>query len=100
MPVYFLVRVKINDPAGYQRYVEEAAKGGIKGRILGYDTAPETVEGDGSFFAGARAVLVEFESEEAFRSWYDSPEYQAAAKHRFDATDSEAILIRPGPIPA
>ena len=100
MPVYFLARVRINDPEGYRRYMEEAARGGLDGKLLGYDPEPLTVEGDGSFYAGARAVLLEFESEQAFRSWYDSPDYQAAAKHRFEATDSDAILIRLQPVQA
>ena len=38
--------------------------------------------------------VLEFENEEAFRSWYYSPAYQEAVKLRLAATDSRAALVK------
>ena len=38
--------------------------------------------------------MMEFPDEEAFRKWYDSPAYQEAAKIRWAATDSNAVLLK------
>jgi uncharacterized protein (DUF1330 family) len=41
-----------------------------------------------------RTVILEFESEEHFYRWYDSPEYRAARRHREDASVGRFILVR------
>ncbi len=100
MAVYFLVHVEVNDRTGYERYLAAGAGAPLEahgGRLLAYDPEPETVEGTG-WWGGARAVLVEFETEEGFREWYGSEAYQRAAQHRFEATDSNAILLRSRPV--
>ncbi len=38
-------------------------------------------------------MILEFEDEAAFRSWYDSPEYQEAAAIRLAATDSRSAIV-------
>lgn len=100
MPVYFVARVVVNDVDGYQRYFEQGASAPVEphgGRILAYDPEPETIEGEHGRGA-ARAVLLEFQTEEGFRRWYDSPEYQRALRHRLEATNSDAILVREKPL--
>lgn len=95
MPVYFLAQVEIHDADGYDRY-SAAAVGTAAiledcgAKVLAVDDAPEILEGS---WHGPRSVLMEFPSEEAFRSWYDSPVYQAAAKIRFAATHTNAVLV-------
>jgi uncharacterized protein (DUF1330 family) len=37
-------------------------------------------------------VVVEFESYEQAKKFYDSPEYQAVIKQRFDSADSAVII--------
>ena len=94
------MRVVVEDEAGYGRYFQEGSSVRIEdhgGRILAYDPEPEVVEGEG-FGAGARAVILEFETEEGFRAWYDSDGYQKALVHRLAATTSNAILARQRPV--
>ncbi|MCE2391079.1 MAG: DUF1330 domain-containing protein [Proteobacteria bacterium] len=92
MPVYFIAQVQVNDAEAYGRYAREAggslADGSV--RVLAADDAPTLVEGE---WHGPRTVMMEFESEEAFRAWYDSPEYQQAAKLRYDATVTNAVVV-------
>ena len=91
MPVYFIAQVQINDPAGYQAYQEAAAKAPFEGvKVLAMDDKPDVVEGT---WAGPKTVILEFESEEKFRKWYDSPGYQAAAAIRWKATKSNVVMV-------
>jgi uncharacterized protein (DUF1330 family) len=92
MPVYFVAQVDVHDRASYERYMQQAATApapaGMK--LLAIDDRPTLLEGK---WHGPRTVILEFPSEEAFRSWYDSPAYQAAAKLRWEATTSNAAVI-------
>jgi uncharacterized protein (DUF1330 family) len=38
-------------------------------------------------------VILEFPSMEAARDWYRSPEYQAAAQHRFNGASYRAVMV-------
>ena len=51
----------------------------------------QTIEGE---WHGSRVVVPEFDSEESFRGWYDSPGYQEAVKLRLAATDSRGALVK------
>lgn len=91
MPVYFIAQVEIHDQAGYDAYQQAAAKAPFEGvKVLAMDEKPEIVEGS---WAGPKTVILEFESEEKFRKWYDSPGYQEAAKIRWKATKSNVALV-------
>ena len=48
--------------------------------------------GDGGW-SPERIVIVEFESVEQARKFYNSAEYQAVIGQRFDSTDSSLIII-------
>jgi uncharacterized protein (DUF1330 family) len=41
---------------------------------------------------GEVTVVIRFESKEAMRGWYESPEYQAAVHYRIDNTEGHAAL--------
>jgi uncharacterized protein (DUF1330 family) len=60
-------------------------------KVLAMDDACTTIEGTP---AGSRTVLLEFEDEADFRTWYDSPEYQAAVGKRLAATEGFAVLAK------
>jgi uncharacterized protein (DUF1330 family) len=60
------------------------------GRILGFDETAEVVEGDVEY---PRTVVLEFESREAFRAWYDSPDYQAILPLRLESAPGTLILV-------
>ena len=50
----------------------------------------ETLDGD---WQPSGVVVVEFENYEQAKKFYDSPEYQAVIKQRFDSADSAVILV-------
>ncbi|MCH2173831.1 DUF1330 domain-containing protein [Myxococcota bacterium] len=92
MSVYFIAQVRVDDAEGYARYAARAGSGLVAagGKVLTADDSPVPVEGE---WFGPRTVVIEFESEEAFRGWYDSPDYQEAVKLRFESTESRAVLV-------
>ena len=84
---------EITDPQTYAEYSKGApatiARYGGKPLVRG--GAYETIEGD---WQPARFVIVEFEDEEHFKRWYNSPEYSKLRGIRFKASTSNSILIR------
>lgn len=92
MSVYFIAQVQVNDAEGYGRYAAMAGPSLVAagGKVLTADDTPVPVEGE---WFGPRTVVIEFESEEAFHGWYDSPDYREAVKLRFEATESRAVLV-------
>ena len=93
MSVFFVVQESVHDEEGLEAYSAAAGPtmAGVRGRPLVVDNAVTPVEGD---WHGSRLVILEFEDEDAFREWYDSPEYQAALPLRLAATDSRGALAR------
>jgi uncharacterized protein (DUF1330 family) len=87
---YVVLTEAIKDPEGMKAYgrAAGAAMGGVK--ILAVDTTPETLEGS---WHGDQTVVLEFESVEAARAWYESEAYQNAAKLRQSAADCNAVII-------
>ena len=93
MSVYFIVQEQVNDPEGLAKYFELAGPTlqGVNAKGLAGDDNVTVIEGD---WHGSRVVVLEFENEETFRSWYYSPAYQEAVKLRLAATDSRAVLVK------
>ena len=93
MSVYFVVQEEVHDEVGLAAYGEAAGStlANVRGRPLVVDNNVTTVEGD---WHGKRMVILEFDDEEAFREWYESPEYQAALPLRMAATDSRGALAK------
>jgi uncharacterized protein (DUF1330 family) len=60
------------------------------GRLLVVDDACEPVEGS---WHGRRTVILEFDSVEAARNWYRSPEYQEVVGLRHAAADTNAVIV-------
>jgi uncharacterized protein (DUF1330 family) len=90
MSVYFIVQEEIHDAAAMEQYGPKARLAPHSGKVIAVDDAPVAVEGNPH---GSRVVIIEFEDEAAFHAWYDSPEYQEAAKIRLAATDSRSVLV-------
>ena len=63
--------------------------GAAGGEVVAFDVAAETIEGAPP---GPTTVIVKFESTEAAKAWYESPEYQAALPKRLDATEGFAVI--------
>jgi uncharacterized protein (DUF1330 family) len=91
MPAYFVVNSTVTDPdllAEYRAVVGSTFEDHDATVLASTDEA-ETIEGQP---AGARVVIVRFPDVDAFRSWYESPAYQAIIGMRSDATDGFAVL--------
>ena len=89
---YVIFTETINDQAKYDGYVMKAlptimAKGGSA--IVVHD-GPEVIEGN---WHGTRTVVLEFESVEKARDWYNSPEYQAVIGERHASADANAAIV-------
>jgi uncharacterized protein (DUF1330 family) len=87
---YVILTEAIKDPEGMKAYGKAAgaAMGGVN--VLAVDTKPTVLEGS---WHGHQTVVLEFESVDAARAWYESEAYQKAAKLRQAAADSNAVIL-------
>ena len=93
MSCYFIARISVHDSELYRRYLARTddvleTHGGV---VLAVDEDVTVLEGT---WAGTRTVLIRFPSEESARAWYESPEYQTIAAHRWEASSADAVLVR------
>ena len=93
MPVYAVAQGRIEKPDQLAQYVARALPtiSAHGGRVVAFDETPEVVEGTIDY---PRTVIVEFATREAFRAWYDSPEYRAILPLRFDAAPGTLIVAQ------
>ena len=87
---YVILTEAVKDPEGMKAYAQAAgaAMGGVK--VLAVDTAPKVLEGN---WHGDQTVVLEFESVDAARAWYESEAYQKAAKLRQSAADCNVVIL-------
>jgi uncharacterized protein (DUF1330 family) len=87
---YIILTEAIKDPEGMKAYAQAAgaAMGGVN--VLAVDTAPQVIEGD---WHGDQTVVLEFDSVDAARKWYESEAYQKAATLRQAAADCNAVIL-------
>jgi uncharacterized protein (DUF1330 family) len=93
MSTYLVVNSTIDDAellAEYSRAVGPTLAI-VPVKVLAADTETKAVEGTPP---GSRTVILEFESEDDFHKWYDSPEYQAIVGKRLGATTGFGILVQ------
>jgi uncharacterized protein (DUF1330 family) len=89
---YWIAHVSITNPERYKDYVAANAAPLKKygARFLVRNGECEVARGQ---LAGRRHVVIEFDSYAAAKACHDSPEYQAAAKIRDEASSAEFIII-------
>jgi uncharacterized protein (DUF1330 family) len=95
MTVYGIFNYDVRDKDEYARYQSEAG-GAMRDRsfqLLALDSTTTHLEGDP---AGHQTVILAFDSEKAFRDWYDSPAYQAAIPIRRGATSPTLSMLVKG----
>jgi uncharacterized protein (DUF1330 family) len=89
---YVILTEDIKDPEGMKAYGRAASgsmsQGGCK--VLVVDTKAQVVEGS---WHGHQTVVLEFESVDAARAWYESEAYQKAAKLRQGAADCNVVIL-------
>ena len=89
---YWMVHVTVKDPERYKDYIAANAaplrKYGARFLARGGD-----FEVRAGSRPGSRNVVIEFDSYAAAKACYNSPEYQAAAKIRDEASIAHVIVI-------
>ena len=92
MPAYLISTIEITDPAGYEEYKKlvppALTKYGGKFVVRGGDI--EHKEGD---WRPKRIVVVEFESVDQARAFYDSPEYAPAKQIRLRTSTGSVLFV-------
>ena len=93
MAAYLVVDIDISNPAQFEEYkkLAPAAIAKYGGRYVIRGGAYEVLEGN---WKPERVTVVEFESMEKGRAFYNSPEYQAAIKARAGAADMKMLLVQ------
>ena len=89
---YVYAEVDITDPEQYEKYRElaPASIASFGGKYLIRRGRPETLEGDRD---PELVVMLEFESRERAKEWYNSTRYQHAKSVRQGAAKVELILL-------
>jgi uncharacterized protein (DUF1330 family) len=93
MAAYLVVDIEVTNPAQFEEYkkLAPAAIAKYGGRYLIRGGAYEAIEGD---WKPQRLTVVEFESMEKAKAFYNSPEYQVAIKTRKGAAKFKALLVQ------
>ena len=93
MPAYFIADVDVLDPQVFERYRTAAAASVAQygGKYVVRGGAPEVIEGD---WRPHGLIALEFESADAIKRWYESPEYRAAKQLRERSAKMNAVLAQ------
>ena len=92
MPAYLIVETDIHDPEQYELY-KAASPGAVAaggGRFLVRGGELAVLEGD---WQPKRLVVLEFESLEAAKRFYESEQYQEAKRLRDGAADLRMVAV-------
>ena len=90
---YLIANATVHDAVAYEGYktLAAAAIAQYGGRYLVRGGTLDVLEGQ---WTGApRLVIVEFDSVEQARKFYDSPEYRAAREARAGAADMDMLVV-------
>jgi uncharacterized protein (DUF1330 family) len=92
MPVYISATLQISDRELYRKYEEGFMPifNEYAGSFLAIADDPLVIEGDAPC---SRAVLISFPTREDALAWIESPEYQAIADYRRQASTGSVLLI-------
>ncbi len=88
---YIIARVTVDDNDAYLRYAQGAliAMKKYGALILARGGKFESLDGE----ARPRNVILEFESYDQAKAYFNSPEYQAARAHRVGKSIGEFVLV-------
>lgn len=91
MAAYVIGEVEIKSPEAMKGYGSMVAAAVIQhgGRYLARGVKPEVLEGGPAH----KILIIEFDSVEAARNWYNSPEYGAAHAVRRGNSDLRLIIV-------
>ncbi len=96
MSCYVIAQIRVKDPEEYKKYLDgfDAIFEHYKGIVILVDEDPVILEGEWPY---TRTVMIRFPGEEEARRWYESPEYQELARYRWDAAESNIVLVKRKP---
>jgi uncharacterized protein (DUF1330 family) len=88
---YVIAEIDVTNPEGYEKYRPLANESITRhgGRFVARGGKTEVLEGEWS----PRIVVIEFESLDAVRAWYDSDDYQATAAIRHESSQGRIIAV-------
>lgn len=92
MPAYVIVQIEVTHSNQYEKY-KELAPPSIQqygGRYLVRGQPVETLEGS---WSPKRFVILEFESVQKAKDWWNSPEYREAKRLRQASAQTEMICV-------
>jgi len=92
MPAYVIVNIAIKDPERYEQYKRLAAPtvALYGGRYVARGGCAEALEGS---MIPKRIVLLQFDTTERAKQWWDSPEYREARGIRQSCADTDMIVV-------
>jgi uncharacterized protein (DUF1330 family) len=89
---YLFAEFEVLDAEEFEKYREEV--GGIAasfgGRYVVRRSEPMVLDGE---WSPKRLVIIEFDSPERVRAFYESPAYQAILPHRLKSTTGHVLLL-------
>ena len=93
MTVYLVAQLEIDDRDQYSKYSDGfmAVFSQFNGTLLAVDEETEALEGNWAF---SRTVLISFPTEADAKSWYNSDAYQQLARHRFESSSANIVLVK------
>lgn len=92
MAAYIIVDVKVTNPEVYQNYTKlvPATVDAYGGKFIVRGGKTETLEGD---WQPNRVVVLEFESVEKAKAWWNSEEYREPKALRHSAAQAQMIVV-------
>ena len=88
---YVIAHIKVHDKEGFGKFAEMAVPviSDYGGKVLVRNPTPEVKEGQ----ASGVAVVIEFESIESARNFYESEKYTEAKAVREEGSEADLILV-------
>jgi uncharacterized protein (DUF1330 family) len=92
MAAYVIVDIQVTDPIQYEEYrkLAPAIVAAYGGKYLARGGQTSVLEGT---WTPTRLVILEFESVERAKAWWDSPEYATAKQMRIQSTHSNLVIL-------
>lgn len=92
MPVYFIARIRVQDPHKYQEYIQKA---GPVVRSFGgqYILQSDAMLQSSDSFQPDRVVIISFPDQDSYTACFSSQAYTGIAHLRLESTVSETILV-------
>ncbi len=92
MAAYVIAEIDVTDPAGYEGYrrLGPPTIAAYGGKFVVQGGKVEVLEGD---WVPKRLVVLEFESVERAKKWWDSKEYSAAKRVRQKTAVTNMIIV-------